>query len=196
MATTKLGSALASPPAPAASAASRFMAALQGRRPMKPITIPGLDLPAVMVIVGSERMLDLEGESLRAMESRGIPRIVMNEARFELDLALRVLAEAIVESKENPVAIGTLAEWGKLPPETIVALWLEYTALREEFDPADVELTKAEIEEIHDAVVKKNATLLRYFGPRRLASYLLSTSEAPASSPEPRSSPGDSSSES
>ena len=194
--TTKLGSALASSPAPTSSAASRFMAALQGRRPIRPIVIPGLNMSAAMVLLGSERLLDLEGESLRAMERRGIPRLVMNEPKYELDLAVRVLAEAVVESETDETPVGTAADWGRVPPETIVALWLDYAALREEHDPADVALTQDDVEQIRDAIVKKNGMLLRYFGPRRLASYLLSTSGEPAASPEPRSSPGDSSSES
>lgn len=193
---SKLGSALAQAPAPTSSAGSRFAAALQGRRPIKPIVIPGLDMPAALLLVGSERLLDLEGESLRAMERRGIPRDVMNEPKFELDLAIRVLAEAVVESEENLTAVGSASDWGRVAPEAIVALWLEYAALREEHDPADVALTDDDVRQIRDAIVKKNGMLLRYFGPRRLASYLLSTSEEPASSPEPRSSPGDSSSES
>lgn len=190
---TKLGSAIAQGSATSSPVATRFLAALQGRRPGKPIRIPVLELDAYMALVGSERMLDLEGESLRAMDRRGIPRDPMNEAKYELDLALRMLAEAVTESEDSATPIGTVAEWGKLAPEAIAAMWLEYSALREEHDPVDVSLTPDDINEIRDAIVKKNAMLLRYFGPRRLASYLITSESQPASSPEPSSSPGDSS---
>ena len=194
---TKLGTALANAAAAAAassSAPSRFMAALAGKRVLKPITIPALGLEAVMTLLGSDRLLDIDGDVVRAMERRGLDRDGLNLGRYELETAKRALAEAIREPSDPSKPLGTVDEWGQLPPEVIGDLWRQFGDLREEHDPVESPLTSDEIVELRDAVSKKNGVLLRVFGARKLSAYLLSLDDPPASSSTPKSSPGDSSS--
>jgi len=196
---TKLGAAIAQAngqSAPKSSAANRFQAALAGHRVLRPITVPivpGVEIAAVMTVVGSERSLDIEGEVAAAMEKRGLEQNVLNQGKFELELAIRTLTEAVLDSEANPVPLGGLHDWGKPAPEVIGHLWMQYGELRAEHDPAIAELTKREVDEIRDAASKKNGPLLRYFGARRLAAYLLTLDDPPASSSTSMSSPGDSS---
>jgi hypothetical protein len=196
---TKLGSAIAqsnSQSAPKTAAASRFQAALAGHRVLRPIAVPvapGVELAAVMTVVGSERSLDIEGEVAAAMEKRGLEQNVLNQNKFELELAIRTLADAVLDSEANPAPLGGLHDWGKLQPEVIGDLWMQYAELRTQHDPSVAELTEREVDEIRDAVSKKNGPLLRYFGARRLAAYLLTLGDPPESSSTSTSSPGDSS---
>lgn len=191
---TQLGKAIAKTAPAASSAPSRFMAALAGKRVLKPITIPSLGLEAVMTLLGSDRLLDIDGDVVRAMERRGLSRDdIMNLGRFELETAKRALAEAVLELGDPPTKpLGTVEEWGGVTPEVIGDLWRQYGDLREEHDPASAELTSEEILDLRGAVSKKNGVLLRVFGARKLSAYLLTLGDQPAISSTPRSSPGDS----
>ena len=192
---TKLASAIAAQMqvAPKTGAASRLQTALAGRRVFKPVTVRVhlVELAAVMTVVGSERSLDIEGEVAVAMEKRGLEQNVLNQGKFELELAWRTLAEAVLDSEDNPAPIGTAAHWGQLAPEVVGDLWTQYAELRAEYDPSTTELTKEEADGIRDAIVKKNEPQLRYFGARRLSRYLLTLADLPASSSTERFSPGD-----
>jgi hypothetical protein len=179
----------------ATGAASRLQTALAGRRVFRPVTVRVhlVELAAVMTVVGSERSLDLEAEVAAAMEKRGLEQNVLNQGKFELELAWRTLAEAVRDSEQNPAPIGSAADWGELAPEVIGDLWIQYCELRAQQDPSTTELTRQEADEIRDAIVKKNEPLLRYFGVRRLSRYLLTLADPPASCSTSRSSPGASS---
>jgi hypothetical protein len=146
-----------------------------------------------MTTIGSERSLDIEGEVARAMERRGLEQSVLTQGKFELELAWRTLAEAVLDSEQNPVPFGTAEQWGRLVPEVVGGLWIQYAELRAEHDPQVAELTEDEVRGIRDAVAKKNAPALRYFGASRLSRFLLSMADPLASSSTSRSSPGDSS---
>ena len=190
---TKLGDAIPKGPAAGKSPVTKLQAALAGKRPFKPVRIPGLELEAAMTVLGSERHLDIVGEVVSAMEERGIPQNVLNQGKFELDEAVRTLAQVVVASAQDPTPIGTASDWGQLAPEAIAELWVQYAELRAEHDPLVDALTEHEIREIRDAVSKKNGPALRYFGASRLARYLLTSADPHASSSIERSSPGDSS---
>ena len=192
---TKLGNAIDKGPAASKSPVTRLEAALAGKRPFKPVQVRvhGIPHDAVMTVIGSERSLDLEGEVVRAMDKRGLEQSVLTQGKFELELAWRTLAEAVLDSEPNPVPFGTAEQWGRLVPEVVGDLWVQYAELRAEHDPQVAELTEDEVREIRDAVSKKNAPALRYFGASRLARYLLTSAGPPASSSIERSSPGDSS---
>lgn len=195
--TTKLGGAIAGS-VTAATVASRLASALAAARPLKPIAIPGLKLTALLTLLGTERALDLEGVVRKAMQARGIPESPFHEGMWELERARHFLAEAVLDDDPaksgNPPPIGSLAEWGALPKETIAALWAMYDDLSQENDPVDVVLTPDDADIIRDAIVKKNAMLLRSFGARKLTAWLLTTAAQRASSPTAESSPGPTSS--
>lgn len=198
---TKLGDAIEKGAAAAptkAGGASRLAAALAGRRPFRPIKVPvhGIEHAAVMTVIGSERQLDLEGETVKAMEGRGFTQAMQNElhqTKFELDLAIRVLAVVVRVSEQDPAPFGSLADWGQLVPEVIADLWQQYAELRAEHDPALGELAASELAGIEAAVKKKDPVSLAFFGARRLARYLLILEDRRESSSTSRSLPGDSS---
>lgn len=200
---SKLGDALAATPAASSSPAtkvSRLMAALSKSRVLEPITIPGLEVTALMTLVGAERLVAIEGEVALEMEARGLGDSEKHAVAWELSRATRTLAEAILddapELRAAPPPFGTAVEWGKLSREQIVELWRMYDELGELHDPArGNEFTAEEAELIRIAVQKKSPTILRAFGAKRLSTFLLSISDLLASSPIAKSSPGDLSSE-
>jgi hypothetical protein len=200
MAATRLGAAVAGGAAATAPASSRLLAALAGGRILKPIRVPGLELDGTMTLLGSERAVAIEAEVLRDMQAIALPQEITTIAQFELERARRFLADAVREVPAPdatpgslPPALGTASEWGQLPPATVADLWRTYNDLSEEHDPAGFGVTADEVAEIADAIEKKNVIRLRCFGVRRLASYLLTTAAPPASSPTPKSEPGDTS---
>lgn len=192
---TLLGGALAGTTKPTISGSTRLSLALAGAPVHEPgiLILPnGIEVLYFMTLVGSERLLDIEGETYRAMERRGIEIGVMTEHNFELERTARTLAEAIVERDAPHACIGSVADWGKLSPEQLRALWVRYGDLVQKHDPLApaVDLSSAEIAEIREAIVKKNAMLLLYFGVARLSAYLLTTASQPAASVIPESSSG------
>jgi hypothetical protein len=192
---TKLGDAIHKGAAAGKSPVTRLEAALAGKRPFKPVKVlvHGVPHDAIMTVIGSERSLDIEGEVARAMERRGLEQNVLTQGKFELELAWRTLAEAVLDSEQNPVPFGTAEQWGRLVPEVIGELWVQYAELRAEHDPQVAELTEDEVRDLRAAVSKKNGPALRYFGASRLSRFLLSSADLLASSWTERSSPGDSS---
>jgi hypothetical protein len=192
---TKLGDAIHKGAAAGKSPVTRLEAALAGKRPFKPVRVlvHGVPHEAVMTVIGSERSLDIEGEVARAMDKRGLEQNVLTQGKFELEFAWRTLAEAVLDSEQNPVPFGTAEQWGRLVPEVVGDLWIQYAELRAEHDPQVAELTEDEVRGIRDAVAKKNAPALRYFGASRLSRFLLSSADLLASSWTERSSPGGSS---
>lgn len=192
---SRLGDALDKGTQAAPSVSRRLQAALASARVMKPITIPGLNITALLTLVGTERLVDLEGEVVSAMEKRNLSLDVVNVAVWELERARHVLAEAVLDDdlkvRSNPPPIGSLADWGKVSKEIIAWLWNEYSELSEEHDPFAVALTDSERAELAEALSKKNAPLLRSFGARRLAAWLTTSDVQLASSPTGTSSPGE-----
>jgi hypothetical protein len=169
-------------------------AALSGSQHFEDVTItlaPGKTITAKMTPIGVARALDIEGEVLRAMAERSIAQDVMTQGEYELERALRVLAETVRDPVDTSQPVGTIADWGKLGLDTVGSVWSAYGDMRERIDPMSVPLTETEGADIRDAISKKNATLLRYFGARRLASYMLTTADPPASSATPTSNSGD-----
>ncbi len=167
---TKLGDALHKGAAAGKAPVTRLEAALAGKRPFKPVQVRvhGVPHDAVMTVIGSERSLDIEGEVARAMDKRGLEQNVLTQGKFELELAWRTLAEAVLDSEQNPIPFGTAEQWGRLVPEVIGELWVQYAELRAEHDPQVAELTEDEVREIRAAVSKKNGPALRYFGVSKL----------------------------
>ena len=185
---TKLGNALARTQA----SVSRFSAAITQSRVLEPYTIRGLNLTCLMTIVGTERMLALEGVSLAAMERDGFKQDYLTQDKYELAKAAHILAEAIRDDdptkRADPPPLGTREQWGALSPEIIGAVWMDYCALRVKYDPLgdDVRLTQAEHDGITDALKKKDGRALQSYGLPRLAAYLLITADRQSSSATPR----------
>lgn len=202
---SKISEALAKKkvPAPApSSTASKLFRALAGRRVLEPIVVPELELPAAMTLVGTDRLLDIEGEVVIAMSRRKLDAGILWQTQWELERAKRILAEAIREVPEDPAVaelpppLGTADEWGQLEPALIVELQRKYYDLSECHDPSTDELGEDEVAAIRDAIEKKDPASLRSFGVRKLSRFLCTSAAPPVSSSTETSSPGDSSQES
>lgn len=176
---------------PEPTKAGRLLAALEGRA-TKEVTIAGTDLRGRMELLGAAATLDVEGEVIAAMDRRGVSQTELNVGTFETEKALRTLARC-VKTLDGAEPLGTVEEWGAVSVVAISDLWRTYGDMREELDPISYPLTADEVAAINEAVEKKRADLLRWFGVRRLAAWLTTSGGPHAIFSAPRSSPGDSS---
>lgn len=183
----RLGGALA--PSNTGPAASAFQAALAGSRVCEPyvLRLPNnVELPCVITLLGAELLLDIEGIVRREMAERGLPNDHTTQQNYELARAKLTLAHAVREvdpvKRADAAPLGSVELWGRVPPETIAAVYERLIELRELHDPlADgMPLLPEEVVFIRDAIVKKNWTTLRAFGLQRLIAYLRTTVDQPA----------------
>jgi hypothetical protein len=126
--TTKMGAWIANGGS-ATPAASRFMAALSGKRPRKPIVVPGIELAGYLTILGTTRSIELEGDAQRAMKELGLEPGPMTLVPYELARATRFLTDAVFEDEALTKPLGTIAEWGSLSKEVIAEVWAMYSDL-------------------------------------------------------------------
>lgn len=173
--------------------ASALAAALSGVEHFEDVVVVltgGVLVPGKMRLVGAAKALDIEGEVVAAMDVRGLVQNVLTQGEYELERAIRMLAEAVRDAEDTLKALGSVTEWGLVSQESINAMWLRYGDMREIHDPVSIPLTAEVVAEINAALSKKNSQLLRSFGVRTLSSYLLATADRPASSARPPSSDG------
>lgn len=197
MTQTKLGRALSAKPNPGEPAkVSRLKAAIEASRVWHPFVMPMLGIPAVMTLISTSRYKAIESEVSEEMANLHLELNRTNETTFELERARRTLAEAVREpDPADPTKgagpLGTLAEWGELPPDVVGDVWRTYLDVRAAHDPVSAPLNDDELATIVDAVKKKDVVLLRFCGVRRLATFLVTTGALPAISPTPSSGPSD-----
>lgn len=168
-----------------APAVSRFAAALAGARARRKITISSLGLTAWLTLAGHAATQEIEGATFKRMAELGLELGPLTSATYEAERAVRTLAVVVFEDESLTVPLGSLEEWQRVDLDTLNLLWQEYGDLREERDPVAAPLPREERELIEAAIQKKSAPLLRSFGARRLATWLLSTADLPATSPIP-----------
>lgn len=108
---------------------------------------------------------------------------LLNE--WQCEIAVRHLALAVRDPADTAKPLASLEEWRDCDDDQIAALWQRYQDLREEIDPlANLEqLTEAEFAAIRLAAKKKppEVDLLTSYGSRKLAAFVISTVEPPAS---------------
>jgi hypothetical protein len=193
---TKLGNAIQGKAKPVE--ASRFALAIAGARVRHPFVIPRLEIPAVMTLVPHSAAQLAEAAVWSTMRGLELELNRTTEQNYEAERARRILSEAVfdpdpLEQKNEWIRFGTVEEWGALDDDVIAECWRIYGDVRETFDPVSMPLSKDELAMIADAVKKKDPKLLRFFGVRRLATYLLTTAEPPSISATPMSGPSESS---
>lgn len=193
MTATRLGKQLDGKDA-AKALPSRLAAAVSGAQLEEVLELPRLGA-AVMRLVPHSRVLEIEAAVRAHMDGIGLAELVTTQHLWECERAVRMLAEGVRDPGAARPAFGTLAEWRELDQDLVADLWRIYSDFRERADPVGVDLTDAERAEIERAIVKKNAPLLRSFGCRRLATWLLTTAAPPSTSATPRSSSSDESEE-
>lgn len=205
MSATKLGSILKQDPiaryAPGALAAAQDARKTtlgnrlaEGRRG-EDVAIPGLG-PVRLELLGARASQEVEAAVYRNMLALGIDLGAMTLDRFELERAVVTLAEAAREPADRSLPFGTLAEWQRVDPVTIITAWDTYLDVKDRLDPLDTPLTDDERDQIERAIQKKDRTLLRSFGVAKLSLFMLSTVAQPSISPPPSSPNTDSGSDS
>lgn len=97
------------------------------------------------------------------------------------ELALRHLAIAVRDPKDESKPLASLDEWGECDDDQIVALWERYKDHRDTVDPlASEALSDEDRAAIETAVKKKDVELLTSYGSRNLSLFMLSTADPPA----------------
>lgn len=158
-----------------------------------------VDLPwigrARVELVGTTRSQEIESAMYRAMAALGIEQNGVTFDRFELERAVRILADAVRDPEDNAKPFGTLEEWGSLDNDVIGACWQVYGDVRERLDPLSTPLSVSDRLAIETAVKKKDARLLRSYGIAKLSAWLTTTDDLLSISPTPSSESSESSSD-
>lgn len=141
-----------------------------------------------MRLVGRSVSLGITSEVRRAFNALGLldeqGRVVgVASDDWNAEVAVRYLAEAVRDPKDETKPLASLAEWRECDDDQIEGLWSEYRDLRERLDPLGDDssgISEAEYDAMELAVKKKESALLMSFGSRKLATFLLTTAEPPA----------------
>lgn len=160
-----------------AAAAGDLVASVLETRTHVDVTVPRTE------VKGRMRLLTrAETKSVRADARRECQRLGLKDEEYGRDfldeVGVRSVALAVRQPGNEALALAPLEEWEACDEDQIAALWQQYKDLEEHLDPLGAECTEAEVTLIAEAAKKKDAILLRSFGSRKLASFLL-TSGAP-----------------
>jgi hypothetical protein len=187
-------------PAPTAETLmDAFEAALAAYNAPLDYVVPGLNLPCRLVVIGSERILDLESQVRRLMASRELPANELTEGNFELQRAVVLLSEAAIKpaNPANPnephAPLLTREQWGRVPPSIVTAAYNRLSDLFATRDPLahETSLSALDYAAFRSAIEKKNRDYLRYCGVDAVIDWLFTTEDRRISSPIPRYWPGD-----
>jgi hypothetical protein len=162
--------------------------ALAGKREHVDVVVPRIGVKARMRLVSRSEVAQLTADARRFFAELGLPNDPVGLAAVGLlaewhnEIACRHLAIAVRVSDDGP-PLATVGEWrDDCDDDQIAALWQEYQDRAEQLDPLrdGTQLDSSEILKIAAALKKKDATGLRSFGSRKLASYMISTADPPA----------------
>lgn len=168
MAETKLGQRLKGEQPTARQSA--FALAAAAARPFVPWKISRLGIDTVITLVDFDTCEAIDAEVMKRMADLGL---LDNRNRVEGARAVRYAARAVLDPVTHE-PIGTVEEWRQLDDDVIGEFWGAYDDVRKAFDPFNGDLTKEEIDGITDAIKKNSAMLLRFYGARRLSTFLCS----------------------
>lgn len=176
-------------PTDAADAPKPGRSVVLGERPLVDVTIPRTSVKARMRLVGRAEALAITSETRRLFKALGLldeqGRVVgVASDDWNGEIATRFLALAVRDPADTSKPLASLEDWRECDDDQIEGLWSEYRDLREQLDPlgdGNAALTVAELDSIEAAVKKKASAVLMSFGSRKLATYLLTSAERPAS---------------
>lgn len=173
---------------------SKLALALSKHTVREPGVLPGpselAGIPYTLVLIGLTRHVEIEMEVRAEMSARKCEQDITTQHLWQIDQEAREVAEAYREGLPEgapadfiPPPLGTYADWARLEPEYVHALWTRYAALRVSLDPLAIEseLTREERGAIEEAIKKNDRRLLLYLGAPRLATYLLTSGSPPQS---------------
>lgn len=191
---TPLGKKLAGDkPAPAAKSCLAVVIDRGPRGELVELPILGR---AWVQLVGHEATQQVEADTFRRMQERGLELSGVTALSYESERAVLTLARSVRSPEDRDAPFGSVDEWSQIDSHLVAACWTVYGDVVDRLAPLDADLPQEHRAQILGAILKKNGPLLRSFGVTALATYLVTTESPPATSPTTRSSDGDSSSES
>lgn len=151
------------------------------------VTIPRTSIAGRMRLVDRSESLAITAETRRLFKTIGLiddQGRVVSADDWNAEIAVRHLALAVRNPEDTGKPLDSLEEWRLCDDDQIEALWSSYRDLRQQIDPLSDESTPvsdADLETMRTAVKKKESSVLMSFGSRKLASFILTSAEQPAS---------------
>jgi hypothetical protein len=182
-------------PSPRATAEqAEQLAAGLGSRVCIDVLIPRTQTAAKMRLLSRKERFEAYAEAREAMTAAGFPvdgtayTSLGADEQWQYELGVRILAQAIRDPRDPDRSLAPVDEWREeCDDDQINALFEQYKDHQERVDPfASEHLSDAEQASLEAAAKKKDIDLLMSFGSRKLALFLLTTADPPASSPPPK----------
>jgi hypothetical protein len=149
--------------------------------------------PAWIQLASSDVLTEITGSVMARMADLKLEAIPLNGDDYAAERTKRILAWAVRDADNRLLPFGTLAEWGTIDSDLMMACGMKYNDVRVRLDPvSSASLTENDFAVIMMAIEKKDPALLLSCGLAKLSLYLLTTASPPASSPTPPSSSGES----
>lgn len=162
---------------------------LSGARVHVDVVVPRTSIKGRMRLVSRAEVSAIRAESRSYLIGSGFPVDAAGISamgaldEWNAEMAVRHLAIAIRSADDEDEPLSTLEEWRDCDDDQIAAMWQEYRDLERRLDPLGnlATLTEAEGIAIRDASKKKDADLLTSYGSRKLAAFLITSADPPAS---------------
>jgi hypothetical protein len=154
------------------------------------IVVPRTNIRGKLRLVSRRERLEIVAE-LRAfltekgfqVDSNASSQLLGSEA-WNYELAARMFSVAVRDPEDPSVPLATIDEWRDCDDAQLDAMWDFYEAHNRTIDPlASGELSRKEVDDIVAAAKKGDASLLMFFGLRRLALFVITSVSPHASSP-------------
>lgn len=159
-----------------------------GAREHVDVTVPRTSVKGRMRLVGRSEALAITTGTIASFKAAGLINdqgLVFGVASDDWngEIAVRYLAVAVRDPKDERKPLASLDEWRECDDDQIESLWSEYRDMRERLDPlgdGNAMLSDSDLAMLESAVKKKESALLMSFGSRKLATFMLTSAERPA----------------
>lgn len=173
---------------PAAELDAAVTSALAGAREHVEVLIPGTSVTGRMRVLSRTESLTIKSEALSLFRDQNLVNkdgsiAAVAAEDWKCEIAVRHLAVAVREHDDGP-PLASLEDWrDELTDEQISAPWDRYQDLRDRLDPLGEDsrpLSEDEITIMYAAAKKKDVLVLRSFGLHRLAQFVITLVDRPA----------------
>lgn len=149
-----------------------------------------------MRILSRKENQEADAEARAYMESLGVPLSVASSVEYQAEVGTRTIAVACRHFDSPAEPLATADEWREFVDDGLLNfMWEKYEALLAAQDPVASELTDEEVADLEDALKKKDATRLKFYGAGKLSLFLLTTDGQRSTSPTLKSGSGSPSAE-
>lgn len=152
------------------------------------ITVPRTEIKGRMRLVSraeASKITVMVRKYFRDLEMPDSPALLSAQGlihEWTNEIAVRHLHVAVRMPDDESKPLASLDEWRDCDDDQIATLWEQYQDHGDNIDPFGDNATLSERErvEIETALGKRNATVLRSYGSKRLSLYMLSMAVPPA----------------